>query len=114
MNAIDKSEAIEMVEQLVAEFHERVKVLKSSLRNAPSIEEYLASIDEMTDIEIPSELERCPFCGGVAEMFETPHVPRGTDYTPRCKNTSCCGRLTKKWADREKAILAWNMRRNVR
>lgn len=58
----------------------------------------------------PNELLPCPFCGGQAEMIETPHIPRGTDYTPRCKKTSCCGRLTKKWAYRETAVIAWNRR----
>lgn len=59
-----------------------------------------------------NELLPCPFCGGAAEMIEIPHVPRGTDYTPRCKNTSCCGRLTKKWAYRETAVMMWNRRAN--
>lgn len=56
------------------------------------------------------ELKPCPFCGGTAEMIEIPHIPRGTDYTPRCKNPSCCGRLTKKWAYRETAVIMWNRR----
>lgn len=56
------------------------------------------------------ELKPCPFCGGAAEIYETPHVPRGTDYTPRCKNPSCCGRLSKKWAERETAVIMWNRR----
>ena len=56
------------------------------------------------------ELLNCPFCGGSVEMIEIPHIPRGTDYTPRCKNTSCCGRLTKKWAYRETAVAMWNRR----
>lgn len=57
-----------------------------------------------------TEMKTCPFCGGDAEIYETPHVPRGTDYTPRCKNPSCCGRLTKKYSTKQKAINAWNRR----
>lgn len=61
-------------------------------------------------IERASDLLNCPFCGSRAEMYETPHVPRGTDYTPRCTNTSCCGRLSKKYAYKETAITMWNRR----
>ena len=57
-----------------------------------------------------TELKPCPFCGGTAEMIKIPHIPRGTDYTPRCKHTWCCGRLTKKWARKEDAIRFWNRR----
>ena len=58
------------------------------------------------------QLSHCPFCGGPAELYITKHVPSGNDYTPRCKNPSCCGRLTKKWTNKEAAIHAWNMRRS--
>ena len=57
-----------------------------------------------------TELKPCPFCNGQAEMIKTPHIPRGTDYTPRCKHTWCCGRLTKKWVRKEDAIRFWNRR----
>lgn len=57
-----------------------------------------------------AELKPCPFCGGMAEIYETPHIPRGTDYTPRCKNPSCCGRSTKKYSMKETAIMMWNRR----
>ena len=57
-----------------------------------------------------AELKSCPFCGGVAEMQVTKHIPSGYDYTTRCKNTSCCGRLSKKYTLRETAVAAWNKR----
>ena len=38
------------------------------------------------------------------------HIPNGIDYTPRCKNTSCCGRLTKKYTVKETAVYMWNRR----
>lgn len=43
-------------------------------------------------------------------MMETPHIPHGTDYTPRCKDPSCCGRLSKKYGTREAATMKWNRR----
>ena len=57
-----------------------------------------------------TELKPCPFCGRSAEMYKTQHVPKGTDYTPRCTNTSCCGRLQKKYTTREAAVMMWNRR----
>ena len=57
-----------------------------------------------------TDLKPCPFCGGVAEMQVTKHTPSGFDYTPRCKNTSCCGRLLKKYSTKEAAIAMWNRR----
>lgn len=57
-----------------------------------------------------TELKPCPFCGGVAEMQITKHCPSGFDYTPRCINTSCCGRLQKKYTVRETAVYMWNRR----
>ena len=59
---------------------------------------------------ITPKLKRCPFCGGVAELKIDKHIPKGNDYTPRCLNPSCPGRLTKKWTDIEIAIEAWNRR----
>ena len=56
------------------------------------------------------ELKKCPFCGAVAEMQITKHIPSGNDYTPRCTNTSCCGRLSKKYTLRETAVTMWNTR----
>ena len=38
------------------------------------------------------------------------HIPTGFDYTPRCKDPSCAGRLTKKFMAREVAEYAWNRR----
>lgn len=57
-----------------------------------------------------SVLKPCPYCGGVAEMQVTKHIPNGYDYTPRCSNKSCCGRLTKKFTVREVAVAMWNRR----
>lgn len=56
------------------------------------------------------KLKPCPFCGEKAEMDIKQHVPEGYDYTPRCTNPSCAGRLTKKWINAEEAIKAWNRR----
>ena len=56
------------------------------------------------------QLDVCPFCGGPAEMYITKHIPRGYDFTPRCKQTACCGRLTKKYPSRSTALHYWNMR----
>ncbi len=58
------------------------------------------------------ELKPCPFCGGYAEMKVEKHTPSGYDYIPRCSNPSCAGRLTKKWLNKEAAIVAWNRRVN--
>ena len=80
--------------------------------NICSLDELKEQIRSMHSLVNPADgLDPCPFCGGLAELIETPHVPRGTDYTPRCINTWCCGRLTKKWAKREDAITAWNRRK---
>lgn len=57
-------------------------------------------------------LKNCPFCGKSAELIETPHIPKGTDYTPRCTDTSCPGRCSKKYTVKEVAISKWNMRRS--
>ena len=56
------------------------------------------------------ELKHCPFCGGEAELREVKHIPNGLDYTPRCKDPSCCGRLTKKYSTKNLAIKMWNRR----
>ena len=57
------------------------------------------------------KLKPCPFCGGEAEMKIHEHIPRGFDYTPRCKDSSCCGRIMKKWNNEETARYAWNLRK---
>ena len=57
-----------------------------------------------------AEMKPCPFCGGEAELKITKHVPNGYDYTPRCKKTSCCGRLSKLYSVKETAITMWNTR----
>lgn len=55
----------------------------------------------------------CPFCGKPARMKITKHIPRGYDYTPQCTDTTCCGRLTKKFTDEQMACDAWNLTRNT-
>jgi len=57
-----------------------------------------------------TELKPCPFCGSEAELIVGRHTPTGNEYTPRCTNKSCPGRVTKKWLDRQQAVDAWNRR----
>ena len=57
-----------------------------------------------------SELKNCPYCGGEAELYRTKHIPNGFDYTPRCKKSGCCGRLTKKYGCKDTAVDFWNTR----
>ena len=87
-----------------------------------------------------TELKPCPFCGGNAELHERYHsieeiaykkseIPkdarflyekvtpknriyayRRKSYIPRCADTSCVGRTTKIFFDKELAIDAWNRR----
>ena len=59
---------------------------------------------------ISSHLLPCPFCEGSAEIYVTKHTPKGFAYTPRCKKSSCCGRITKKFPSKELAIDHWNTR----
>jgi len=56
------------------------------------------------------ELKPCPFCGKEAQMRVERHFPSGFDYTPRCSDPSCAGRIAKKWLSRETAEYAWNRR----
>ena len=60
-----------------------------------------------------NELKPCPFCGGEAELRIQNHIPKGYDYTPRCKDKSCCGRLTKKYGTKSIAVYMWNRRKNT-
>lgn len=55
-------------------------------------------------------LKPCPFCGGESEIKIVAHIPHGEDYIPRCKNPSCCGRISKRWGSKAAAIGAWNRR----
>jgi Lar family restriction alleviation protein len=57
-----------------------------------------------------AELKPCPFCGSAAELRVIKRIPYGLDYIPRCTKTYCCGRLTKKFSEKETAIAMWNRR----
>lgn len=86
-----------------------------------------------------TELKPCPFCKGVAELHQRLHfeefadkksdIPNGAKflyektypkykryaykriiYIPRCTDTSCVGRTTKIFFDKQTAITAWNRR----
>ena len=57
-----------------------------------------------------TNLKPCPFCGSAAELRETAHIPNGIDYTPRCTDTSCPGRGSKKYKSKDLAITKWNAR----
>ena len=87
-----------------------------------------------------TELKPCPFCGGNAELHERYHsieeiaykkseipqnakflyekvtsekriyVYRRKTFIPRCTDTSCIGRTTKIFFDKQSAITAWNRR----
>lgn len=87
-----------------------------------------------------TKLKPCPFCGNVAELHERYHsieevaykkseipqnakflyekvatkirffVYRRKTYIPRCTDSSCIGRTTKIFFDKDTAINAWNRR----
>ena len=57
-----------------------------------------------------SKLKSCPFCGGNAIMKLAKHYDGRLEYTPCCSNSSCAGRIVKKWLDHDKAVEAWNKR----
>ena len=73
------------------------------LKDVPTIK----TIDETRSA---NGLDPCPFCGGPAQLYRQKHVPEGYDWTPRCIDTSCAGRLTKKYSTKEAAIAKWNRR----
>lgn len=55
----------------------------------------------------------CPFCGGEAEVKRLRRpVGNGMDWSPRCKDSTCCGRIYKRFESKEKATNAWNRRNN--
>lgn len=58
------------------------------------------------------ELKPCPFCGGKAEMLEFGIDSNKTAYMPRCKTPCCCGRIGRKWPERDAAVYAWNRRKH--
>ena len=92
---------------LISEFK---KILSGNLPNTDYIEETLKDYEESLDRIVSHKLLPCPFCEGSAEIHVTPHTPKGFDYIPRCKKTSCCGRSTKKFPTKELAIDHWNTR----
>lgn len=55
-------------------------------------------------------LKPCPFCGKDAQMKIRRHWDNRGQYTPQCTDTSCPGRITKFWLDKEQAVEAWNRR----
>ena len=60
-----------------------------------------------------SELKPCPFCGGEAEMGRRHSCYdkwEPSDYIPRCKDTKCMGRTTRRFKTEQAAIEAWNRR----
>jgi hypothetical protein len=75
----------------------------------------LISNDDLEGADMKeTELKRCPFCGGEAELYVVKHVPYGFDYIPRCKNPSCCGRLAKRFTEKDTAIMFWNTRKPMK
>lgn len=103
-------------EELISTLHDKAQALNFETRWL--IFEALKRLEVLTEttkrIKSPSgemaELKPCPYCGKKAEMKVDKHPCHGFDYTPRCSDPSCAGRLTKKWASKEKAIYAWNRR----
>lgn len=59
-----------------------------------------------------SDLKPCPFCGGAIDVVIKKHISKngGFDYTIRCKDQSCAGRLSKIWTNYYVAKYAWNRR----
>lgn len=74
--------------------------------------DYIIEISEQKIIREKVTLLPCPFCGGNSELRTQKHCGSGAEfeYTPRCLNTSCAGRLSKKWLNKSEAIIAWNKR----
>ena len=56
------------------------------------------------------KLKPCPFCGGPATMKIGRHYDGRGEYTPRCQNPKCPGRITKIWLDKSVAEDIWNNR----
>lgn len=88
-------------------------------------------------------LKPCPFCGGESEMHtpDSPSMyayskkaipnsakilretkyPSGKisteyivkEFVPRCTDSSCCGRTTKRYKTKALAEAAWNLRKGI-
>ena len=83
--------------------------MKRYITKSSSNDAFERMLEKHDIIDHKAKLEVCPFCKGPAELCVTRHIPQGYDFTPRCKDPSCCGRLTKKFTSRETAISKWNM-----
>lgn len=57
------------------------------------------------------KLERCPFCGGHAEMITTVDSEGDKVHGVRCINITCIGSdIAPHFFDLEQAVKAWNRR----
>lgn len=57
-----------------------------------------------------TNLKPCPFCGGRPEVISC-EVDRDKEvHMVRCKEPDCCGRITRRWANLDTAVYAWNKR----
>ena len=93
-----------------------------SLLQSKAIDDYNDGISPMgifetvkwleSEVKTMDKLKPCPFCGSAAELKISNHIPKGFDYTPRCTETACCGRSTKKYSSKAEAISRWNRRSN--
>ena len=67
----------------------------------------------MKYIDMKTKLLPCPFCGERAELMVNDLGDDFYEFTPRCKNPSCAGRLIRRWRNKSMAIEAWNKRYSV-
>lgn len=61
-----------------------------------------------------SELKKCPFCGGEAQIVEHTNYQGITGFGVECCNSDCdIAPFTSYFLDKQKAINAWNRRKPV-
>jgi Lar family restriction alleviation protein len=61
-----------------------------------------------------SELKKCPFCGGEAQIVEHTNYQRITGFGVECCNSDCdIAPFTSYFLDKQKAINTWNRRKPV-